>query len=145
VISKTGTTRNSDSDEPSVDEPHRPQRAETTNLVPGSPVSGMVSMTNNTVLGLSPAMAVAGAYLGMGLASQLGFFSNANQYQSQSMVALAAVVGAVKRKPPTPRNPRDVSPSLMSVEYVPVEPSIKSQDIEDAMKLAEAKMQECEF
>jgi hypothetical protein len=144
VKSTTAKTRNSDSDEPSVDEPRRPQRAEKNDLVPGSSVSGVVSATNTTLLGLSPAVTIAGAYLGMGLASQLGFFSNANQYQNQSMVALASVVGAVKRHMPTSVRREQVTTEL-SAQSAPAEEPTTIQDIEAAMKLAEAEMMKCEY
>jgi hypothetical protein len=96
----------------------------------------VVSTTNNSVLGLSPAMTMTETYLGMGLASQLGFFSNANQYQNQSMVAIAAVVGAIKHPRTSKHNPNQ--PPLQAP--TPHEPCTNNQDLEHAMKQAEENM-----
>ncbi|MGD8908698.1 MAG: hypothetical protein PVF13_05980 [Chromatiales bacterium] len=144
--SKKGTKQVSDNDESSVDETRRPPRSDTTNLAPGSALSGMVSATNNTVLGQSPAVTIAGAYLGMGLASQLGFFSNANQYQNHSTMALAAVVSAIKRQMPTSgaSQRRENLTTEKSAQPAPAEPSTENQDFEYAMREAEKIMQEYE-
>lgn len=57
----------------------------------------MAATINDSLLGLSPAVTVTGQYLGSGLASQIGFFAAANQYQQQAMVGMAATTADVCR------------------------------------------------
>lgn len=84
-------------DTPNAEEPSRAAQIQPTRVCPDVPTSTLVASVNETVLGLSPAVTLAGAYLGTGLASQLGFFSAANQYQQQSMVSMAAATVDVCR------------------------------------------------
>ena len=95
--SGTRTPCDTDSNVPDVEEACKSSQTETANVVRGSPLSATVFAVNETVLGLSPAVTLAGTYLSAGLASQLGFFSSANQYQHHSMVAMAATVKNVNR------------------------------------------------
>lgn len=96
--SRTRPPRDIHSGAPDFEEPCRSGQKEMVSVVQGSPVSAMVSATNGIVLGMSPAMTIAGAYLGTGLAAQLGFLSSANQYQQQSIVAMAAAAKGIKRQ-----------------------------------------------
>jgi hypothetical protein len=140
VKPKTGTTSNPANHKSSVDKTRRPQRVETTNHIHGLSLSRLVSMTNTSVLGVSPAVTMTGTYLGMALASQLGYFSSVSRYQNQSMASLAATVGAIKHLQKSRKTQN--KPPLQTP--APNEPSTNNQDPEYAMRLAEEKMHECE-
>ncbi|MEJ2694577.1 MAG: RebB family R body protein [Candidatus Thiodiazotropha sp.] len=137
VKSKARTTPAADSEAPTIEEPGRSQRGESNHPVPSAPMPAVVSRINKTVLGLSPTMSTAGAYLSAGLATQLGFFSSANQYQYQSMVAMAAVVGAIKRRPPKAK-----AVTLPSEPQAEVQQ--KTHSPEYYMGLAEEEVKKCE-
>jgi hypothetical protein len=141
VKSRTRTTSVADSEAPDNDEPNPSQQTKKNHVVPGSPMSAMTSTINKITLELSPSVTITGAYLGMGLASQLGFFTNANQYQNQAMVAMAAVSGSIKRQPSNTKMKQVNSLLLGSTGPTPGETTSETHTAEDAEKA----MRECGF
>jgi hypothetical protein len=145
VESGTRTPCDTDSNVPDVEEACKSSQTETANVVRGSPLSATVFAVNETVLGLSPAVTLAGTYLSAGLASQLGFFSSANQYQDHSMVAMAATVRNVKRLLPgakTKTSHQDQEPLKASS---PAEPTTERSAAETAMADAGKAVQDTGF
>ena len=122
------------------------QRAWTNRAVSGSWESAMITKINKNIVGSAPAVTIAGAYLGAGLASQVGLFSSANQYQHQSMVAMATLASSIKRRR---LKANTYSPQPESNDRLQSQSDSSDQQhkagFEDAMILAEAKMGEDEF
>lgn len=131
--SGTGTPNIGDRNGSSTEESGGTLRAGTNHIGPGSRESARISKINKSILELSPAVTIAGTYLGMGLASQIGFFSSANQYQHHSMVGIAAVAGAIKTGAPPKALPENQSLNKDPEEDL-------EEDLEHALVLAENAM-----
>jgi hypothetical protein len=135
------TPGDTDSNAPDVKAPTKFARNITSDVACGSPLPAMVSAVNETVLGLSPAVTLAGTYLGAGLASQLGFFSSANQYQHHSAVSMAATAKNVSRLLSGAKKPEN--PNLGEIATSNIQAA--TADLESAVAEAENSMHEEEI